>query len=181
MGEGGESWPLALDPYSSNRNSHTFRTVLCCRVHRQLSIEGAPYLLLRIAGASFVLHQIRHMVGTAIAVAQGVVPVEAVHTALKTPLKVGTAPNPEPFRELDVHARLSSSLTHLSLSLAWLHVKPTIPITTSTLYPSRNRSFVISSHRSSLSHLHGCLWHLLSPSQSQLFTVTQALPASLDR
>ncbi|KAL3929583.1 MAG: hypothetical protein SGPRY_001899 [Prymnesium sp.] len=122
VGEGGESWPLALDPYSSNRNSHTFRTVLCCRVHRQLSIEGAPYLLLRIAGASFVLHQIRHMVGTAIAVAQGVVPVEAVHTALKTPLKVGTAPNPELFRELDAHARLSSSLTHLSLSLAWLHV-----------------------------------------------------------
>ena len=61
---GGEHWPLAIDPYDGSRNAHVFRTVLCCRVHRQLVLEGEPYLVLRISGMAFVLHQIRHMVGT---------------------------------------------------------------------------------------------------------------------
>lgn len=89
---GGETWPLALDPYSNNRNAHVFRSVICSRVHRQLSIEGEPYLVLRISGMAFVLHQIRHMVGTALAVAHGAVPRYAFLAALQTPFKVDVSP-----------------------------------------------------------------------------------------
>jgi tRNA pseudouridine(38-40) synthase len=85
----GESWPLALD---TSRHSAAFRSVLHCRVHRSFSIEGTPYLLLRISGLAFVLHQIRHMVGAAVAVTVGAVPKEAMITALKTPMEVNVSP-----------------------------------------------------------------------------------------
>jgi len=57
-----------------------------------VSIEGTPYLVLRISGLAFVLHQIRHMVGTALAVTLGAVPRDAMLTALSTPLQVDVSP-----------------------------------------------------------------------------------------
>ena len=58
------------------------------------------YLVLRIAGLAFVLHQIRHIVGASLAVAHGVVPADAIRIALRSPLQVDlpgyTHPSPLP-------------------------------------------------------------------------------------
>lgn len=92
-GEGGEGgsveWPLAI---SQTQSSSVFRSVLTCRVAREVELEGEPYLVLRIAGLAFVLHQIRHMVGAALAVTNGVVPADVMQIALKSPLRVDVAP-----------------------------------------------------------------------------------------
>ena len=85
-----ESWPLALSP--NERASAAYRSVVTCRVHRRLQVDGAPYLVLRIAGLAFVLHQIRHMVGAALAVTNRVVPRDAVAVALNSPLRVDVSP-----------------------------------------------------------------------------------------
>ena len=58
----------------------------------QVRVEGARYLVLRIAGLAFVLHQIRHMVGAALAAANGVVPPDVLSIALRSPLRVDAAP-----------------------------------------------------------------------------------------
>jgi hypothetical protein len=49
-------------------------------------------VLVRISGLAFVLHQIRHMIGTALAVVNGVVPRDVVPIALGTPLRVDISP-----------------------------------------------------------------------------------------
>ena len=53
---GGESWPLGLDPRDESQAT-AFRSVVRSRVERTLSVGGTPYVLLRICGLSFVLHQ----------------------------------------------------------------------------------------------------------------------------
>ena len=85
-----ESWPLALSP--DERASAAYRSVVTCRVHRRVEVGGAPYLVLRIAGIAFVLHQIRHMVGAALAVTNRVVPRDAVAVALNSPLRIDVSP-----------------------------------------------------------------------------------------
>ena len=85
-----ESWPLALSP--DERASAAYRSVVTCRVHRRVEVGGAPYLVLRIAGLAFVLHQIRHMVGAALAVTNRVVPRDAVAVALNSPLRIDVSP-----------------------------------------------------------------------------------------
>ena len=87
---GGESWTLALDPAS--RHPQAWRSVLRCRVVRELRLGGTEYLLVSIRGLSFVLHQIRHMIGAAIAVANGVFPADTLPIALSTPLQVDVSP-----------------------------------------------------------------------------------------
>ncbi len=84
------SWPLALP--LDEQSPAAYRSVITCRVLRTLTVSGAPYVLLRISGLAFVLHQIRHMVGAALAAANGVTTRDAIVTALRTPLRVDTAP-----------------------------------------------------------------------------------------
>ena len=48
-------------------------------------------MLLSIKGISFVLHQIRHMIGTALAVAHGALPPDAVQLGLASSLQVHAA------------------------------------------------------------------------------------------
>jgi tRNA U38,U39,U40 pseudouridine synthase TruA len=86
----GESWPLALDPKRSQ--SVAYRSVLRCGVRRTLRIDNVDYLVLQISGISFVLHQIRHMVGTALAIAHGLVPADILPLALRSPLEVNISP-----------------------------------------------------------------------------------------
>ena len=85
----GLSWPLAL---TKNAQSAAYRSVLTCRVHREVEVAGEPYMVLRIAGLAFVLHQIRHMIGAALAVTNGIVPVDALEIALSSPLRVDVSP-----------------------------------------------------------------------------------------
>ena len=86
----GATWPLAMS--SNAQISASYRSVITCRVRRELVIEGVPYLVLRIAGLAFVLHQIRHMVGGALAVTNGLVPADVLQIALDSPLRVDIAP-----------------------------------------------------------------------------------------
>ena len=85
-------WPLALDPNSPSRNSAACRTVLCCRVGAEMEVGGAPYLLLYVRGLAFALHQIRHMVGAAVAVAHRLIPVDILRIALRSPFQLDVAP-----------------------------------------------------------------------------------------
>ena len=86
----GYSWPLALS--DSMRSSAAHRSVLSCRVAREVEVEGEPYVVVRIAGLAFVLHQIRHMIGAALAVTNGIAPLDAFEVALASPLRVDVAP-----------------------------------------------------------------------------------------
>ena len=83
-------WPLALK--GNEQSSAAFRSVVTCRVHREVTIEGDDYLVLRIAGLAFVLHQIRHMVGAALAVTNKIVPLDVMRIALTSPLRVDISP-----------------------------------------------------------------------------------------
>lgn len=87
---GGEAWPLALDPRRSQ--SQAYRSVVRCGVRRTLTIAGHDYLVLQISGISFVLHQIRHMIGTALAIAHGLVPPDVLPLALRSPLEINISP-----------------------------------------------------------------------------------------
>ena len=88
----GESWPLALDLSERGGTASAFRSVLCARVRRVLRLGGEEYVVLRIVGLAFVLHQIRHMVGAAIAATRGAVPRDAIELGLASPLQVDLAP-----------------------------------------------------------------------------------------
>ena len=93
-GEADLCWPLALDVLAASRNSAACRTVTRCRVGGHLAlgdtegVGGTPYLVLHVQGAAFALHQIRHIIGGAIAVAQGTVPADVMRIALHTPFQV---------------------------------------------------------------------------------------------
>ena len=86
----GDAWPLALDP--AHRNAKAFRSVFRCAVRKVVRVGGEEYVCVRVAGASFVLHQIRHMIGAAVAVARGVVDADVLSIALRSPLLVDAAP-----------------------------------------------------------------------------------------
>ena len=86
----GESWPLALDPRP--RQSVAYRSVMRCGVRRTLTVKGEDYLVLEISGVSFMLHQIRHMVGTGLAIAHGLVPHDILPLALRSPLEINISP-----------------------------------------------------------------------------------------
>ena len=86
----GEEWPLALR--EGDHTSAAFRSIITCRVHGRAEVEGTSYLVLRIAGLAFQLHQIRHMVGSALAVANGVVPRDVQQIALNSPFKLDVSP-----------------------------------------------------------------------------------------
>ena len=88
---GGETWPLALD-VSDRGGTNAFRSVLCARVRRVLLLGGDEYVVLRVVGLAFVLHQIRHMVGAAVAAARGATPRDAIELGLASPLQVDLAP-----------------------------------------------------------------------------------------
>ena len=86
----GEEWRLALPLKSFS--SAEYRTVFSCRVKEEFKHGGQSFVIIRIAGISFVLHQIRHMIGSALAVAHNLVPSSAVVTALRSPLWVDVSP-----------------------------------------------------------------------------------------
>ncbi|KAL1512005.1 hypothetical protein AB1Y20_005280 [Prymnesium parvum] len=86
------AWRLALDPHSSSRNSAACRTVVRCRVCGQHVVGGEAYVRLHVCGIAFALHQIRHMVGAALAVAHGVVPLDVLRIAIHSPFQVDVAP-----------------------------------------------------------------------------------------
>lgn len=53
-----------------------------------LTPGGFPCLRLRVHGQSFLLHHIRHMIGSAVAVTLGIMPLEAVEASLSPPSKI---------------------------------------------------------------------------------------------
>ena len=65
------------------------RYMLSMRLGEQIELGGAAYIPLRLHGQSFLLHQIRKMVGLLVASFRGDVPPDAISTALSAPKVCG--------------------------------------------------------------------------------------------
>jgi tRNA pseudouridine38-40 synthase len=68
-----------------------YRFIGECEISRQLitlAPGGPPCIRLSVEGASFMLHQIRHMVGAATAVALGIFPLELLQASLSSPARI---------------------------------------------------------------------------------------------
>ncbi len=59
---------------------------------------GAPCIRIRLHGSSFMLHQIRHMVGAAVAAARGIIPLAWVQACLCAPARAYMPLAPAPVR-----------------------------------------------------------------------------------
>eukprot|EP00891_Asterochloris_glomerata_P000708 jgi/Astpho2/708/Aster-08421 len=96
-----------LKQYEGTRNFHNFTVKLpasdpsamrfilsfCCQ--GLVNIEGQPWVRLSVVGQSFMLHQIRKMVGLAVAVFRGAAPEDAISMALKADRGLPTPMAPE--------------------------------------------------------------------------------------
>lgn len=71
------------------------RYILSFTCEGTVRIGGAPWVRLVVVGQSFILHQIRKMVGTALAVARGVAPAGAIPAALRPGTDVTTPLAPD--------------------------------------------------------------------------------------
>ena len=56
----------------------------------ETTFPGEPMAVVTLTASSFMMHQVRHMVGLAIAVSRGIVPLEYLHAALTMPRFPGT-------------------------------------------------------------------------------------------
>ncbi|PRW32888.1 tRNA pseudouridine synthase [Chlorella sorokiniana] len=99
QGEGGEvlrrhqvqlQWKYERDNSDPVTRRH-FRYIEWCRADiepKALVPGGEPCVRLSLQGGSFMLHQIRHMVGTAVAVARGHLPLELLDASMATPARM---------------------------------------------------------------------------------------------
>ena len=71
------------------------RYILSFTCEGTVDITGSPWVRLVVVGQSFILHQIRKMVGTALAVARGVAPPNAIPSALRAGTDVTTPLAPD--------------------------------------------------------------------------------------
>jgi tRNA pseudouridine38-40 synthase len=65
------------------------RYMLSMKLGEQITLDGVAYVPLRLHGQSFLLHQIRKMVGLLVATFRGDVPPDAISTALSAPKVCG--------------------------------------------------------------------------------------------
>uniref|UniRef100_A0A383VE63 Pseudouridine synthase I TruA alpha/beta domain-containing protein n=1 Tax=Tetradesmus obliquus TaxID=3088 RepID=A0A383VE63_TETOB len=86
---------------------------------RPLVPGGVPCLRLEVCGDSFMLHQIRHMVGAAVAVVRGVMPRELIELSLSAPGRV-TLPRAPP------HTLLLSGSQFSPFPTGWGHDTPLV-------------------------------------------------------
>ncbi|KAL4422713.1 hypothetical protein ABPG75_008910 [Micractinium tetrahymenae] len=83
-------WKAEKDPSDLVVRRH-FRFIEWCRADTEVQSlvpGGEPCIHLSLQGGSFMLHQIRHMVATAAAVARGSLPIELLEASLATPARV---------------------------------------------------------------------------------------------
>ena len=122
------------------------------------------YLVLRIAGLAFVLHQIRHIVGASLAVAHGVVPADAIRIALRSPLQVDlpgyTHPSPLP-RPLTpaTPPHNPRPATHMHMQHNPLH--PASALAPSPRPSARSCGWTPTNPLASISHIHRHRHHQL--------------------
>ena len=112
---------------------------------------GVPCIRLTVHGSSFMLHQIRHMVGAATAVALGKVPLELVEASLVSPTRVNLPLAPastlvlagaefSPFRtSWDGNAAQASSTSGLTLTLTEAGEKLQRRFSEERLFPAVNK------------------------------------------
>lgn len=84
-------WKAERDESDPIVRSH-YRYIEECRCSSQpidlIDNDGEPCVKLSVCGASFMLHQIRHMVGGAVLVALGKMPLELLQAALAPPVRM---------------------------------------------------------------------------------------------
>lgn len=73
-GDGARCPCRRLGPCPSVAVSHGVVHYAAPRCSAPCCAGGTPCLLLEVCGQSFMIHHIRHMIGTAVAVALGVIP-----------------------------------------------------------------------------------------------------------
>jgi tRNA pseudouridine38-40 synthase len=89
---GGTYWHASSDARDRVGNAH-FRRVTRCRAARDTEVcplSGEPFIRIHVEGESFMLHQIRKMVATAVAVARGALPAAFIPAALARPCRART-------------------------------------------------------------------------------------------
>lgn len=96
-----------LSDYVGTHNFHNFsprmaasdatanRYILSFTCEGVVDVAGEPWVRMVVLGQSFVLNQIRKMVGTAVAIARGVAPRDSIKTALRKDVDVATPMAPE--------------------------------------------------------------------------------------
>ena len=96
-----------LSDYVGTHNFHNFsprmaasdatanRYILSFTCEGIVDVGGEPWVRMVVLGQSFVLKQIRKMVGTAVAIARGVAPRDSIKTALRKDVDVATPMAPE--------------------------------------------------------------------------------------
>ncbi|KXZ51601.1 hypothetical protein GPECTOR_12g565 [Gonium pectorale] len=85
-----------VDPWDRVMQSHYRRIHSFTAADPVPLVEGGtPCLLLEVSGQSFMLHHIRHMIGTAVAVALGLLPRDVLQASLHPPARV-TLPRAPP-------------------------------------------------------------------------------------
>ncbi|EFN50538.1 hypothetical protein CHLNCDRAFT_138514 [Chlorella variabilis] len=84
------AWKFERDDADPIVRRH-FRFIEWCRAGTELEVlvpGGQPCIHLSLQGSSFMLHQIRKMVGMAVAVARGNLPLELLEFSLATPARI---------------------------------------------------------------------------------------------
>lgn len=87
--------PAACDQPSTPHSSTHYGTHTNTYTHTHTSTGGIPCLRLVVKGDSFMLNQIRNMVGAAVAVAHGRMSLDLLQVALSAPGRV-TVPRAPP-------------------------------------------------------------------------------------
>lgn len=68
-----------------------FRTMIDLQVDGPFAMgaSGEPCMRMLVTGESFMMHQIRYMVGAAVQVALGIMPLDLLKTSLLKPCRIG--------------------------------------------------------------------------------------------
>ncbi|KAG2491256.1 hypothetical protein HYH03_010463 [Edaphochlamys debaryana] len=89
-------WQSEIEPGDKVTQSHYRRIHSFTAADPKPLVEGGtPCLMLQVVGQSFMLHHIRHMIGSAVAVALGLIPKEVLQASLYAPARA-TLPRAPP-------------------------------------------------------------------------------------
>lgn len=81
---------VASLPLEAHLTQDAFYRTISSVAHEELQIEGIPYVKIAMQGDSFLLHQVRRMVGALILAARGTISEEVLIAAIDSPFRILT-------------------------------------------------------------------------------------------